>query len=59
MPFSALASMAREAGRSPAAAERYWRESKGKVRPQAGKGRGKHSYRYLMQIVKSRLGLGG
>jgi len=56
MPFSALASMAKKRGKGVAAAERYWSEGKADEHPVKGKDRGKHSYRYLMGIVKKRLG---
>jgi len=52
MPLPALRAMARKLGASPATAESIWNQQKAQIKPQPGKDRGKHSYRYLMATVK-------
>lgn len=56
MPVPALRSVARKAGTSTAKAEALWRRLRKKTRPQAGREKGKRSYRYLMGAVKRALG---
>lgn len=55
MPTAQLRGLARRYHTNLAAAEGVWKRQKAKVRPQKGKDRGKHSYRYLVGGVKAEL----